>query len=638
MTDNRQSSDGWPEALALAEGRVCRDRLDDGRLATVKSKSTAGQLQRLWPLSSRTRQWPARRRQVELNDGTVGRRRVDVDSGQQGAIESKTRAASAKAAGHCRVRLDNGASSSRSRQWPVRRRRVELDGYQAPKPPATIESDTTMTPGRRRFRLAIVETDPAMNPGRRAGLDIVETDPTMARGYCRAGLDIVRANRRVGLDNGLWSSSSRTRQWPGVIVESDSTLASRHRRVELDNALWSSSSRTRQRPGVIVESDSTVAGGFGACRSSCSTLRRLTGHCRLRLDDALLAGRRVRLDGGGLAIVESDSTMTTGHCQVRFDNDRRPLSSSTRQCPRRVRLDGGLCMGGDATWQHVVDSRRFTILPGLRCCLRCGCSELCSDAARTSDVRARSPLRYARASDVRVNAPPASDALRTSATLLCSRRTCRNGKWWAHNTIYTFCGRPARECGLRGVGFGTRCLGGISVAGPTFRIPGKSGPSIRRLRARIGCGENRCRGENRCPAGDDSNPGKVWVVDPSAEGHDRVTGELVPRWESMPRGATIRLPVPSAAVKTGSAEGSKGLSLASLPQKKGRCNVTFASTSKTVALLRHGSCIAAPIRAFFDPARSEHDPTVVFKPMTVVVIVSNTTEVAAPDPAVVFKL
>ncbi|GBG75782.1 hypothetical protein CBR_g21027 [Chara braunii] len=124
----------------------------------------------------------------------------------------------------------------------------------------------------------------------------------------------------IRLGAGPPSSSTRL---PGFIVESDLTVAGGF-------GACRPSCSTRRRP--IVESDLTMARGFGDCRPSCWTRWPPAGHCRLRLDDALLSHRRVRHNGDGLDIVESDSTKGRGVGAGR-------LSTSTRQWPAGRRRD-----------------------------------------------------------------------------------------------------------------------------------------------------------------------------------------------------------------------------------------------------------------------------------------------------------
>ncbi len=102
-------------------------------------------------------------------------------------------------------------SSSRTRQWPARRRQVELDSGQH----GAIESNTSAAASH---------------------MGIVESNSTTDRGH------------RVGLDNGPGHLSSSTRRWSYV-------LALVHRRVRL-NGRGSSSGRTRQCRDALGSSSS----------------------------------------------------------------------------------------------------------------------------------------------------------------------------------------------------------------------------------------------------------------------------------------------------------------------------------------------------------------------------------------------
>ncbi|GBG81833.1 hypothetical protein CBR_g34014 [Chara braunii] len=156
--------------------------------------------------------------------------------------------------GHRRVGFDNGQVVAISR-------RVENDGREAPKPPAT---------GRRRFCLGIVDSDTTMNPGRRVELDggtapshttDVESNSTNAQGRCRVRLD----------DHSPFSSS--TRQWPYDMPLPICWTRWPHAgrcRVLLDDGLL-----------AIVEYDSTVASRLAskqALRTRPPARAKASGH------------------------------------------------------------------------------------------------------------------------------------------------------------------------------------------------------------------------------------------------------------------------------------------------------------------------------------------------------------------------
>ncbi|GBG72184.1 hypothetical protein CBR_g11117 [Chara braunii] len=231
------------------------------------------------PRSSRTRQWLARRRRVKLG------------SGQHGAIESNTSAAtchmavvesnSTTAPGICRVRLDVGSTTWR---W------------------STVEFDSTVWVHRR------------------VGLDTVETKSTTPWGHHRVRLDSGRRLWRfpaVVFDpttdgDGLAIVESYSMVTPGRHILSVSTTPPSHYRVRDVHDLGPLSSSLQHLPQAVVEFDSTMA----------------CGQCRVRLDDdpgPLSSSTRHSTRQWPVVIVESDSTTTPGHCRVRFDNDHGPF-------------------------------------------------------------------------------------------------------------------------------------------------------------------------------------------------------------------------------------------------------------------------------------------------------------------------